>query len=560
MRPDGVDVHDRRRASRSSARSPRSTGTRRRPRRPATRPSCSRRSTSRPTRSPRRSPTARSARTGSTSTTTGIDEAMLRDAQADRRSSPAAPRYHAGLVGRYAIEEWARLPGRDGHRLRVPLPQPGGRPGRPRHRHHAVGRDGRHAGGDAPGARARRDGARGDQRDGLAGHARRRRRPLHARRPRDRRRGDEDLRLPGRGRCTCWRCGWPSCAARCDRERRTRAGRRAQALPHAHRPSCSSRSTSASSAIADGHQHGASFFLYLGRHVGLPVALEGALKLKEISYIPTDAYAAGEMKHGPIALLDERTPVVVRRDRLAGARQGRLQHAGGPRPRRPRDRRRDRGQRATSREHAEEVLHVPRTDWMLQPLLAVIPLQLLAYRDRAPARAQRRPAAQPRQDRHRRVGRLRGGGGVGLDLLEIERLERALERRPAWRAAVHRRRARLRGGQGAARPAPRRALLREGGGGQGAARSRRGAGSDIEVVGERRRRRAIVAARRAGRALGVDVGSCRSTHSRATGGRRGARARMTALPDWLEPLPDAERDARDRPLGDRGARASRRWS
>ena len=52
------------------------------------------------------------------------------------------------------------------------------------------------------------------------------------------------------------------------------------------------------------------FFLYLGRHIGLPVCLEGALKLKEISYIPTDAYAAGEMKHGPIALLDESTPVV----------------------------------------------------------------------------------------------------------------------------------------------------------------------------------------------------------------------------------------------------------
>ena len=53
------------------------------------------------------------------------------------------------------------------------------------------------------------------------------------------------------------------------------------------------------------------FFLYLGRHIGLPVALEGALKLKEISYIPTEAYSAGEMKHGPIALLDEGTPVVV---------------------------------------------------------------------------------------------------------------------------------------------------------------------------------------------------------------------------------------------------------
>src|SRR5204863_6652740 len=52
------------------------------------------------------------------------------------------------------------------------------------------------------------------------------------------------------------------------------------------------------------------FFLYLGRHIGLPVALEGALKLKEISYIPTEAYSAGEMKHGPIALLDADTPVV----------------------------------------------------------------------------------------------------------------------------------------------------------------------------------------------------------------------------------------------------------
>src|SRR4029453_13908416 len=62
--------------------------------------------------------------------------------------------------------------------------------------------------------------------------------------------------------------------------------------------------------IADAHWD-KDFFLYLGRHVGLPVALEGALKLKEISYISTDAYAAGEMKHGPIALLDESTPVVT---------------------------------------------------------------------------------------------------------------------------------------------------------------------------------------------------------------------------------------------------------
>jgi glutamine---fructose-6-phosphate transaminase (isomerizing) len=125
--------------------------------------------------------------------------------------------------------------------------------------------------------------------------------------------------------------------------------------------------------------HRSEFFLYLGRHVGLPVALEGALKLKEISYIATDAYAAGEMKHGPIALLDERTPVVcvatdspvlekvvsnIQEVRARGAHVIAVATDGN----------RD------IAAHAEEVLRVPATDWMLQPLLAVIPLQLLAYR------------------------------------------------------------------------------------------------------------------------------------------------------------------------------------
>ena len=122
----------------------------------------------------------------------------------------------------------------------------------------------------------------------------------------------------------------------------------------------------------------AEFFLYLGRHVGLPVALEGALKLKEISYIATDAYAAGEMKHGPIALLDESTPVVVvatdspvlekvisniQEVRARGARVIAVASEGD--------------EQIT--EHADEVIRVPRTQWMLAPLLAVIPLQLLAY-------------------------------------------------------------------------------------------------------------------------------------------------------------------------------------
>ncbi len=124
--------------------------------------------------------------------------------------------------------------------------------------------------------------------------------------------------------------------------------------------------------------HSAEFFLYLGRHVGLPVALEGALKLKEISYIATDAYAAGEMKHGPIALLDESTPVVVvatdspvldkvisniQEVRARGARVIAIATEGDDRV----------------AAHADEVITIPATDWMLAPLLAVIPLQLLAY-------------------------------------------------------------------------------------------------------------------------------------------------------------------------------------
>jgi glutamine---fructose-6-phosphate transaminase (isomerizing) len=120
------------------------------------------------------------------------------------------------------------------------------------------------------------------------------------------------------------------------------------------------------------------FFLYLGRHIGLPVCLEGALKLKEISYIPTDAYAAGEMKHGPIALLDTSTPVVcvatdspvlekvlsnVEEVRARGAQTIAIATAGGER----------------AAEVADETIEVAPTDWILQPIVAILPLQLLAY-------------------------------------------------------------------------------------------------------------------------------------------------------------------------------------
>ena len=130
--------------------------------------------------------------------------------------------------------------------------------------------------------------------------------------------------------------------------------------------------------IAHEH-HAADFFLYIGRHAGLPAALEGALKLKEISYIATDAYAAGEMKHGPIALLDASTPVVVvaTDSPVLGKVISNVQEV------------RARGARVIAvasegnqdiAQHAHEVIRVPGTHWLVAPLLAVIPLQLLAYR------------------------------------------------------------------------------------------------------------------------------------------------------------------------------------
>ena len=125
--------------------------------------------------------------------------------------------------------------------------------------------------------------------------------------------------------------------------------------------------------------HDRPFFLYLGRHIGLPVALEGALKLKEISYIPTEAYSAGEMKHGPIALLDEETPVVcvattshvydkvvsnIQEVRARGAHVIAIATDGNE----------------DIQHHADDVIFVPRTPAFLQAVLAALPLQLLAYR------------------------------------------------------------------------------------------------------------------------------------------------------------------------------------
>jgi glucosamine--fructose-6-phosphate aminotransferase (isomerizing) len=123
---------------------------------------------------------------------------------------------------------------------------------------------------------------------------------------------------------------------------------------------------------------GSELFMFLGRDIASPVAMEGALKLKEITYLPADAYAAGEMKHGPIALIGEDTPVVVAatgsplHDKLASnieevaARGARVIAIV------------DDEQSAAGRLAAHR-LTVPAVDWLLSPLLAVVPMQLLAY-------------------------------------------------------------------------------------------------------------------------------------------------------------------------------------
>jgi len=130
-------------------------------------------------------------------------------------------------------------------------------------------------------------------------------------------------------------------------------------------------------SLARRHSHFGSF-LYLGRNINFPTALEGALKLKEISYIPAEGYAAGEMKHGPIALIDEYRAVVCIAveskvyDKMFSniqeihSRHGKIIAVATE------------GDQ-NIRELTEEVIDIPAIDELFSPLLTVLPLQLLAY-------------------------------------------------------------------------------------------------------------------------------------------------------------------------------------
>ena len=118
--------------------------------------------------------------------------------------------------------------------------------------------------------------------------------------------------------------------------------------------------------------------MFIGRGAGYPVAAEGALKLKEISYVHAEAYPAGELKHGPIALLDPKTPLVAIATRSrtyekvisnveeVRAREARVLAIATE------------GDAEIAR-HADDVYYVPDAPEALAPLLAVIPLQLISY-------------------------------------------------------------------------------------------------------------------------------------------------------------------------------------
>jgi glucosamine--fructose-6-phosphate aminotransferase (isomerizing) len=316
----------------------------------------------------------------------GFDEDLLRDV--NRVVVVACgTSYHAGLIGRYAIEEWARLPVEmdvaSEYRYRNPVVGPGDL---------VIGitQSGETADTLAAMRLARERGARVVAITNVMGS--------QATRDADGvlfTRAGLEIGVAATKTFVCQVAVIYLLALRLaelrgtlDAEDRTRLVAELKRVPH---EIDALLKTLDLDAVAQRH-FDREFFLYLGRHVGLPVALEGALKLKEISYIPTDAYAAGEMKHGPIALLDESTPVVcvathspvldkmlsnVSEVRARGAHVIAVATEGDKQV----------------AENAEQVVYVPRTDWLLQPLLAVVPLQLLAYRV---ARARGLNVDQPR--------------------------------------------------------------------------------------------------------------------------------------------------------------------
>ena len=303
-----------------------------------------------------------------------IEDAFLREV---RRIVVVAcgTSYHAGLVGRYAIEEWARVPVEmdiaSEYRYRNPVVGPGDLV-------IGISQSGETADTLAAMRLARGEGAKVLAVTNVMGS--------QATRDADGvlfTRSGLEISVAATKTFTAQVAAMYLLALRLAELRGTLPAERLtqvvgdlKRLPH-HIAELLERSDGQLEAIARQH-HEADFFLFLGRHVGLPVALEAALKLKEISYIAADAYAAGEMKHGPIAMLDDDTPVVcvatdspilekvvsnMQEVRVRGAHVIAIVTEGNE----------------EIGAHAEQTIAIPATDWMLTPLLAIVPLQLLAY-------------------------------------------------------------------------------------------------------------------------------------------------------------------------------------
>ena len=308
-----------------------------------------------------------------TSASTIAEIAPLDARRADRHGHE-----HARCDGRPRVHRAAgRAAGRGRQRFRVPLPR--------RHHRRAARSSSLSASPAKPSTcwrrctkaqAAGREAGHGLQHAGLAGDAHRRRHRLHALRPGDRR-GQSTKTFLARSiaRSTCWPATLGARRGFLDDGALGRAPRRpgahAAALGEALK-STRRRGRSRSSSRAREH------FLFLGRGLQFPVAMEGALKLKEVSYIHAEGYAAGEMKHGPIALIDDecrwwrspRRTSTTTRCSATSRRCGPARASSSP------SRRRRRGPREQGRRRASTSRTRPTC---YPPLVTVDPLQFLAY-------------------------------------------------------------------------------------------------------------------------------------------------------------------------------------
>ena len=224
--------------------------------------------------------------------------------------------------------------------------------------------------------------------------------------PGDRRRVDQGVHDAARRAAPAGDLSRPD-SRHADAGRRAAAPRGADAAAAAASSRRSSASRSTEEIAKRFYQR--SDFLYLGRGINYPIALEGALKLKEISYIHAEGYPAGEMKHGPIALIDEQMPVVDDRAARPRLREDDRQHPGGQGARRLGHRADDRGQRRRS-----SSLLDPAQDFLIT-VPDVAPAADAGADGRAaaaagvshrrPPRLRRRSAAESREERDGRIAR-----------------------------------------------------------------------------------------------------------------------------------------------------------